>query len=158
MYVYIYIIYIYSFFQIHDSWHTAKKTDTSRFKIPHPHFSQRVFFNQPNSGGQPWKFKHAETSGALERCHLSCAWRDECQLSTWLRTSTLHPVGWSPPRCFGTYYYLPGLKEHGNHHHHHAFESKGWLCSERIKVKTSSFFNFEAQKWHEILLRKFPTL
>ena len=111
-------IYLLISIQIHDkiniSLRTRPKKQTHRIlKIPH-HISQRVFFNQPNSGGQPWKVsKNAETSGALERCHLSCAWRDECQLSTWLRTSTLHPVGWSPAPLLRNTPISLGLKNKG---------------------------------------------
>ena len=120
-----------------------KKNRHITFYNTTPHFPKGFLQPAKNSGGQPVEIlQNAETSGALERCHLSCAWCDECQLSTWLRTSTLHtPLVEALPLLRNTPI-IPGLKEHGNHRHHHAFGNKGGLCSERMKVKTSIFLQF----------------
>lgn len=87
------LIFIQTQYIINISLRTPpKKPDTSRFTIPHPHFPNWFSSTSLNSGPLTVEsLQNAETSGALECCHLSCAWRDECQLSTWLRTSTLTP-------------------------------------------------------------------
>lgn len=135
----------------------AKKPDTSRFQIPTPHFPKG--FLQPAELRRHFPWKVSKTLRQAELWSVAiCPARGAMNVS--------FQRGSEPRRCTPLVEALPllrntptypGLKNMGTTTTTMLLKTRDG-CSERMKVKTSIFFNFEAQKWHELLLGKFPTL
>ena len=113
-------IYIFVFFKYMDSWQNqyiltnpAKKTDTSRLKIPHPHFPigvlQPAELRRPTRGKFPKRWDK-RSFGALPFVLLVVRWMSAFNVA---QNLDVEPHWLKPCRCFGTHQFTPGLKNKG---------------------------------------------